>query len=957
MSESLKVVSYNCRGFPKTTHKLREKPTINMLLNKENIDIMCLQETFLSKQDLSCLNVIHKDFQGVGASKTDTRDRLITGHPNGGVAILYKVKLSKCITPIHFNLDWVIGISIDNGSNKHVILCVYLKCVSSRDEDHNEIFQGQLEELKLIIEDLDTTSVTIIGDWNADLVSVSHAHGPLLKQFTNENGLIISSDQLLPNDSFTFINEMRPGETSWIDHCISTQDGHEIINDMCVRYDLTCRDHIPLIMNIGLNKLPTVEDEINDVSPKINWDNYDAVKLGEYSLMSDIHLSRVSIPIEALECRDTKCTDVNHILHTKTLYDNICKCLTDSSNSVFGIPKKLKFNCRPGFNEHVKDLHDIARKRFVAWREANRPRDPNNPFFKEMSVSRARFKLALRYIKRNENQLRQNAIANALCDSSEGKFWKEIKKLSPNNLPLPTNIENATGKIEIAGMWKDHFDNLLNCVKGKDCTNQFSSAVFDPKIVINSGEIEDAINKLAEGKSCGIDGIYAEHLKHCSTNYMTLIAKCFTSFLIHGFLPETLMSVVLVPIIKDKSGKINSKDNYRPIAIASNISKLLEILLLERLSNYLLTSSNQFGFKAKHSTDACIYVLKEAVDFYVSQQSSVYLCFLDASKAFDRVNHHVLFDKLIKRGVPSYLVRILCYWYTNQKMSVRWGSIISDSFNVSNGVRQGGILSPYLFNIYMDDLSFKLRKIYAGCKIANMIINHLFYADDLVLLCPSHRGMQELLETCEKYASENDIIFNTKKSVVLIRRSKLLKNAIVQPFNLCGEKLIEVDEAKYLGHLITDDGKDEKDMTRACRQLYAQGNSLIRKFHMCTETVKIKLFVTYCVQFYCAHLWLFSNNDKCYKKLNVAYNNVFRFFLRLPRDEIGRPCSASGMLVTRRVKSFQEILRNVVFKFRCRLDASENELVKSTLFKNVSNFSKLRKHWNRLLIHSRAEVG
>ena len=202
---------------------------------------------------------------------------------------------------------------------------------------------------------------------------------------------------------------------------------------------------------------------------------------------------------------------------------------------MFGIPKKLKFNCRPGFNEHVKDLHDIARKRFVAWREANRPRDPNNPFFKEMSVSRARFKLALRYIKRNENQLRQNAIANALCDSSEGKFWKEIKKLSPNNLPLPTNIENATGKIEIAGMWKDHFDNLLNCVKGKDCTNQFSSAVFDPKIVINSGEIEDAINKLAEGKSCGIDGIYAEHLKHCSTNYMTLIAKCFTSFLVHVF--------------------------------------------------------------------------------------------------------------------------------------------------------------------------------------------------------------------------------------------------------------------------------------------------------------------------------------------------------------------------------------------------------------------------------------
>ena len=75
---------------------------------------------------------------------------------------------------------------------------------------------------------------------------------------------------------------------------------------------------------------------------------------------------------------------------------------------------------------------------------------------------------------------------------------------------------------------------------------------------------------------------------------------------------------------------------------------------------------------------------------------------------------------------------------------VRWGNVMSKRFNVSNGVRQGGILSPYLFNVYMDDLSLRLKKNYAGCRIANNIINHLFYADDLVLICPSHRGLQEL---------------------------------------------------------------------------------------------------------------------------------------------------------------------------------------------------------------------
>ena len=124
----------------------------------------------------------------------------------------------------------------------------------------------------------------------------------------------------------------------------------------------------------------------------------------------------------------------------------------------------------------------------------------------------------------------------------------------------------------------------------------------------------------------------------------------------------------------------------------------------------------------------------------------------------------------------------------------------------------------------MDDLSTKLKELYAGCKIANMVINHLFYADDLVLLCPSQRGLQELLETCERYAAEHDIIFNTKKSVILIRRSKMLKGADIQPFALCGENLNEVNEIKYLGHFITADGKDDKAMKRACRQHYAQGN-------------------------------------------------------------------------------------------------------------------------------------
>ena len=422
MTLQVKIVSYNCRGLPKTSTKLFEKPTVNLLFQDNENDIICFQETFYSKQDISCLNSLHSEFQGIGVSTTDTKERILTNHPPGGVAIMYRVKHAKCITPLFFNLDWVIGISINTGNKKHVILCVYMKTASGGQGDHNEIFQGQLEELKLIINELDTTSVTIIGDWNADLVKPNHPHGQLLRQFSDTNGFIVSSEQLLPENSFTYISEMRPGETSWLDHCVSTQDGNGIINNMFVDYNLSCRDHIPIVMMLDLDKLPAVVDDINDVTPRLKWDSCDATKLREYSMLTDVYISRLQYPVTAFECREVNCKNKKHITQINKFYVDVCKCLTDASNAVFGTKSTRTFNCRPGFNEHVKELHDIARKRFVAWREAGKPRDANNPFFREMNCSRAKFKLALRFIKRQENQLRRNAIAEAMCDDSEGNF-------------------------------------------------------------------------------------------------------------------------------------------------------------------------------------------------------------------------------------------------------------------------------------------------------------------------------------------------------------------------------------------------------------------------------------------------------------------------------------------------------------------------------------------------------
>ena len=123
--------------------------------------------------------------------------------------------------------------------------------------------------------------------------------------------------------------------------------------------------------------------------------------------------------------------------------------------------------------------------------------------------------------------------------------------------------------------------------------------------------------------------------------------------------------------------------------------------------------------------------------YYTQENSPVFTCFLDASKAFDKINHYTLFRKLLDRKTPVLLVRILLFWYTKQTMCVKWGNCMSDYFYVSNGVRQGRILSPKLYSVYVDDLSDYLVKCQIGCQIDNVCVNHVMYADDICLMAPS----------------------------------------------------------------------------------------------------------------------------------------------------------------------------------------------------------------------------
>ena len=197
-------------------------------------------------------------------------------------------------------------------------------------------------------------------------------------------------------------------------------------------------------------------------------------------------------------------------------------------------------------------------------------------------------------------------------------------------------------------------------------------------------------------------------------------------------------------IIKDKNRRVNDKGNYRPICLSNIGSKILEAVLLNRMDVYLQTTPNQFGFKSKHETELCVFAFKELLRFYTKHGSATHIAFLDASKVFDRVNRQKLITKLTQRDVLKYLLRVICNEYNNQSVCVRWGSTYSEFFPVGNGVKQRGKLSPLLFKVYMDDLSVKLHTKPIDCSLGTTVVNHLIYADDLLLNAPSGKGLNTM---------------------------------------------------------------------------------------------------------------------------------------------------------------------------------------------------------------------
>ena len=471
------------------------------------------------------------------------------------------------------------------------------------------------------------------------------------------------------------------------------------------------------------------------------------------------------------------------------------------------------------------------------------------------------------------------------------EFWNEVEQATKSNNIHPNKIDENDDPADICEIFSNKYKNILAKQQNPNHERICKINASDREKVgfllrFSISDVKRAISRLKPG--IGFDDIHSNHLRLDSDLCHEVISMLFFSCMMHNHIPLSMLRGVISPLLKDRFGDLSCSDNYRPVMSSSIFLKVFEYCILEKIEPWVIINDRQHGFRSGHSTSSACLVLKETVLNYVNSNSDVHACFVDISKAFDSVNHKYLMKKLLHYGVPSMYVSLIEFWYNNQFVNVRYMSHLSAEWKISNGVRQGGILSSLFFNIYIDSLLERLSCLNIGCKLGILSSNVIAYADDIVLLAPSVGSLQMLIDLANSEALLLDLQFNFKKTKCMIFNAKMKRS---KTDNVCPHKvdnhIIEyVSSFKYLGYMLSCNMSYEYDVNRLRSKFYVQFNSMLRNFHFADKKVKLFLFQQYCLQMYGCELWFGGTGSAlALKQFAVGYHKAIKKILNLSYHE------------------------------------------------------------------------
>ena len=422
------------------------------------------------------------------------------------------------------------------------------------------------------------------------------------------------------------------------------------------------------------------------------------------------------------------------------------------------------------------------------------------------------------------------------------KFWKLLDRMEQKK-------DDSIFKQGISNQrWVSHFQSIFRDPENNKPLPKNTREFGELDQEISEGEIKIAAYILRNGKAPGFDSISNEMLQCFLEVRPDILKRIFNSILNNPRIIEKWSVSMINPL--HKSGSKMNPDNYRGISLLSCFSKFFSAVLNLRLTQYALDnnifSKSQLGFMAGCRTADALFILHSLIDYYCQRNGSrIYGCFVDFKKAFDSIPRHKLFQKLLDYNINGKFYDCLVNIYSNDIACIKISEHITPSFLANQGVKQGCILSPTLFNIFLADFQRLVET--NECNPVTLeegtLLSCLIWADDILLMSKSKSGMDNMLSALKSFSEDNGMTLNIKKTKVMTFN----KNGrhVRETFYFGQDKIETTRQYKYLGFLVTPSGeissglKDLKD--RALRGFHKLKNKMGATFRQ-KPTTTIKLF-------------------------------------------------------------------------------------------------------------------
>jgi hypothetical protein len=874
-------------------------------------DILFLSETWLLNSEIFMLKNFSNFYDVKHSSSMPFRPT--SGRPYGGNGIIYNKNLK--VFKIEFLNDYLCYIDFKKNNTLFLLIFVHLPF-----DDHSTLSLSNYNCLLTLINNLNIDfsnigyKIFISGDFNCDF-SRNNRFDKNLLNFINSN-----SYQILNNYSNDYSYE-NGTYRSYIDHCLKPLSTEMIFtHSKLIENDNNNSDHKPLLItsffegSCDIDNNDAIEDKLILIHPNLK----DELILKEFQ-------SKVTQIYNENNRYDNK--DIN------LEYEQIVNAITSAYNSMITIITKASFDYKNKFwfNDELKQL----KKKKQIYKINNR----NDFDFKE---NLKKFKKESRKIQRRNIKVMSDKkfykLEKLRYLPDKDKFWRSINKFKKGgNDQKDVSIDPNTLFDHYFGIFGSANTNKSSKIEDIKKTNTCIDQMDYNKIEINEFDFEFALRDTKNSNVCGPDGISSIMLKNCSIEFMCeKIFPFFSKLFSDGIFPVNFNCSFIKSILKDYKKATDSLNNIRPISISNVLSQIFERILLSKMPELRKSSDFQFNYKTSTSCTHALFAVKECIFPYLAENKLVFGVTLDVQKAFDSLWRDALYSKLLDTFSPKFVI-LLKRYYNLHKSFIKTESVFPKALHIINGVKQGGVISPFLYNYFINDLIVKIDSLKLGlnfCDILNLSIS--CFADDTFLISDCLKNMQLMLDMCDDYGIEFNINYNPNKTYLIVFSKYPINNSFDCSLSLSNIKIKRVDSINYLGYKLNynlDCNQEVMESFKIVKNSFFSLYTLGMRPNGLNPFVQSFIYKTFCLSKFLYGLEVTSLNKTTLKNLNVEQNMLIRYAIGLHKN-----CHMSDLLVILKIFNIQELytLYKLIF-----IKNVKNNKICNTIFEYLcKNFKK-----------------